>query len=108
MVSTHFPTNAVEMKKLLGGAVLAGLVFASTLGYTTEPTEEKFELKDGSTLFLRSDGTSKMVDHHGNHRAMKNGVEMELADGRLVEMKNKVIWMTYGPPGKGGVIRKTE
>lgn len=49
-----------------------------------------------------------MVDHHGNRIVMKNGVEMELADGRLVEMKNKVIWITYGPPNKGGVIRKTE
>lgn len=96
------------MKSLLGGVIFAGLSFASTLGHATERTEEKLALKDGSTLYLRSDGTSKMVDHHGNRIVMKNGVEMELADGRLVEMKNKVIWITYGPPTKGGVIRKTE
>ena len=96
------------MKRIFSALILAGMFFASTLGYATEPTEEKFELKDGSTLYLRSDGTSKMVDHHGSHMAMKDGVEMELADGRLVTMKNKVVWITYGPPTKGGVIRKTE
>jgi hypothetical protein len=96
------------MRKTIGGVIFAGLVFASNFGYASEPTEEKLELKDGSTLYLRSDGTSKMVDHHGNRMAMKDGVEMELADGRLVEMKNKVVWITYGPPTKGGVIRKTE
>ncbi len=57
-------------------------------------------LKDGSTLFLHPDGTSRMVNHHGKAMAMADGIEMESMDGDIVMMMNKKVWMKYGT-GKG-------
>jgi copper resistance protein K len=73
-----------------------------------EPSAEKLDLKDGSTLYLHPDGTSRMVDQHGKRVEMRDGVEMELADGRTVMMKNKKVWITYGPPGKGNTVQKND
>ena len=32
---------------------------------------------------------------------MADGMEMEMKDGRVILMKNKMVWMRHGPPGKG-------
>jgi copper resistance protein K len=96
------------MKKTLIAMLLSCSVGALTAAYAAEPTAEKLELKDGSTLFLHPDGTGRMVDAHGKPMSMADGVEMQLKDGRSVMMKNKKVWITYGPPGKGKTILKTE
>ena len=66
-----------------------------------EDVAEKLELKNGGTLFMHSDGTSRMVDVHGKQMEMADGMEMEMKDGRVILMKNKMVWMRHGPPGKG-------
>ncbi len=50
------------------------------------------KLKDGSLLFVNNDGTMRMVDKTGQPITMKEGVEMELADGSVVMMQNKKVW----------------
>lgn len=79
------------------------LVMLSALssGVVAEEAAEKVNLKDGSTLFIHDDGTSRMVDAHGKPMTMADGVEMETASGDLVLMMNKKVWKRYGPVGKG-------
>ena len=74
----------------------------------TEAPAEQLKLKDGSSLFVHADGTGRMVDAHGKSMRMKDGVAMQAADGRMIMMKNKMIWVTYGPPGKGITVQKTD
>lgn len=91
--------------------ILVALILACSLAisaYADEPHPEKLELKDGSTLFLHPDGTSRMVDHHGKSMSMADGVEMELADGRTIMMMNKKVWVRYGPVGKGRRALKSD
>ena len=73
-----------------------------------EAPADKYQLKDGSTLYVHPDGTMRMVDAHGKAMSMHDGEEMALADGRLIMMKNKFVWVTIGPPGKGSAIRKEQ
>ena len=49
-----------------------------------------------------------MVDAHGKPMHMRDGVAMELLDGRMIMMKNKRMWVSYGPPGNGMTVMKTE
>jgi hypothetical protein len=49
-----------------------------------------------------------MVDAHGKPVSMADGVEMKLKDGWMVMMKNKKVWISYGTPGKGKTILKTD
>jgi hypothetical protein len=50
---------------------------------------EKLDLKDGGTLFLHPDGTSRMVDAHGKKMEMADGKEMELKDCQMVLIQKK-------------------
>jgi hypothetical protein len=99
-------TKESFMKKTLIAMALACLVGSLTAVYAAEPPADKLELKDGTMLFLHPDGTGRMVDEHGKPMSMADGVEMELKDGRMVMMKNKLVWITYGPPGKGTTVLK--
>ena len=97
------------MNKTFLAFVLACSVAAGSAVWAADEAQaEKLELKDGSTLYLHPDGTSRMVDQHGKRIDMRDGVEMQLADGRKVMMKNKKIWITYGPPGKGSTVQKND
>ena len=51
-------------------------------------------------LFMRLDGTSRMVDAHGKRMEMADGAEMEFKAGRRM-MKNHQVRMRHGPAGKG-------
>lgn len=79
------------------------LVMLSALSsaVVAEEAADKVDLKDGSTLFLHDDGTSRMVDAHGKPMPMADGIEMETASGDLIIMMNKKVWKRYGPVGKG-------
>jgi hypothetical protein len=92
------------MKNAMLAIVFACSVSAAVVMAADEPAAEKLELKDGSTLYLHPDGTGRMVDEHGKTMAMRDGEEMQLADGRVMMMKNKKVWVSYGPPGKGGSV----
>ena len=83
----------------LAGSMVAG---------AHEAPAEQVKLKDGSSLFVHADGTGRMVDVHGKAMRMKDGVAMQAVDGRMIMMKNKMIWVTYGPPGKGVTVQKTD
>ena len=92
---------------------LIALLLSCSIGllnavYAAEPPAQKLELMDGSTLYLHPDGTGRMVDAHGKPMGMADGEEMKLKDGRTVMMKNKKVWVMYGPPGKGGKTLKTD
>lgn len=89
------------MKQMTIPGLLALSLGTGTFAAAEEGAAEKLDLKDGGTLFLHADGTSRMVDAHGKKMDMADGVEMELKDGRMMMMKNHKIWMRHGPPGKG-------
>lgn len=95
------------MKKALLAIALAGSLGVA-VAWADEAPAEKLELKDGSTLYVHPDGTSRMVDQHGKRMEMHDGEEMQLADGRTILMKNKKVWVSYGPPGKGGTVLKND
>ncbi len=88
------------MKKLLVATLLTGMMGTWAIANAEEAIPEKLELKDGSTLFLHPDGTSRMVDVHGKKMEMADGKEMEMKDGQMLIMQNKKIWVRYGVPGK--------
>ena len=88
--------------------VAAILVTAVVAAGAAEPATDRYELKDGSMLYVRPDGTMNMVDGQGKPLSMKDGVEMELKDGNLLMMKNRRVWIQVGPPGKGFQYLRTE
>lgn len=96
------------MRNVLIAMILSCSVAALTAVQATEPARERLDLMDGATLYLYPDGVGRMVDAHGKPMSMADGVEMQTTDGRTVMMKNKKVWITYGPPGKGKTILKTE
>lgn len=82
------------------------LVTAVVAAGAAEPATDRYELKDGSMLYVRPDGTMSMVDGQGKPLSMKDDIEMELKDGRMLMMKNRRVWVQIGPPGKGfGYLR---
>ena len=89
------------MKRMIAASIFALSLGAGTLATADDAVAEKLELKDGGTLFMHNDGTSRMVDAHGRKMDMTDGEEMELKDGRMVMMKNHKVWMRHGAPGKG-------
>ncbi|MBK8637017.1 MAG: CopK family periplasmic copper-binding protein [Chromatiaceae bacterium] len=91
--------------KSLMAVALTTALFAAI---AAEPPADRYELKDGSTLYVHPDGTMRMIDAHGKPLSMKDGVEMDLKDGRTLLMKNRRIWIQVGPPGKGFQYQRTE
>lgn len=96
------------MRNTLIAMILSCSVASLAAVQAAEPTAEKVELMDGATLYLHPDGTGRMVDAHGKPMSMADGVEMQTKDGRTVMMKNKKVWITYGPPGKGKTLLKAD
>lgn len=81
--------------------VAVALMIAVFAANAAEPAADRYELKDGTTLYVHPDGTMRMIDVHGKPLAMSDGVEMALKDGNTLMMKNKRVWIQVGPPGKG-------
>ena len=98
----------MNMRKTVCALAICGAVGFMTPAVAEEPPAQTIELKDGSTLYLHPDGTSRMIDQHGKPMKMSDGKQMETADGRIIMMKNKRVWVSYGPPGKGGVVQKID
>lgn len=82
----------------LVAVVLSTAMFAAL---AAEPAVDRYELKDGTTLYVEADGSMRMIDPHGKPMSMSDGVAMELKDGRTIMMKNRRVWIQVGPPGKG-------
>ena len=92
-------------RNTLIAAILATVAHSAS---AAEPAVDRYELKDGSILYVRPDGTMNMVDPHGKPMSMGDGVEMELNDGNILMMKNRRVWIRIGPPGKGYRYLHTE
>ncbi|KDP87246.1 copper resistance protein CopK [Cupriavidus sp. SK-3] len=71
-----------------GASTLAFSVFAA------DPSrlEQKFELKDGSTLYIFKDGKMGMEDKLGRPASMKEGLIMETKDGQKIMMQGNEVW----------------
>lgn len=67
------------------------LLIAACAGTPPQPAQH-VRLKDGSHLFIQKDGTMRMTDPAGAPKGMKDGVEMETADGAVLVMKNFRMW----------------
>jgi hypothetical protein len=94
----------LQRKKLLAAILATAAVAAGA----AEPAMDRYELKDGSMLYVRPDGTMRMVDPQGKPMSMSDGVEMELKDGNMLMMKNRRVWVRVGPPGKGLQVPRTD
>lgn len=90
------------MRAILLGVAIGVLAPA----FADESPAEMVKLKDGTTLYVQPDGSSRMVDQQGKPMTMADGVEMETADGRKIMMMNKHVWVRVGPPGKESTILK--
>ncbi|MFZ1574088.1 MAG: CopK family periplasmic copper-binding protein [Chromatiaceae bacterium] len=88
--------------------VTAILVAVALSEGAAEPATDRYELKDGSMLYVRPDGTMPMVDAQGKPMRMADNVEMELKEGNMLMMKNRHVWIQVGPPGKGFQYLRTE
>jgi hypothetical protein len=98
----------MTIRKIVSVLAICGAVGFMTSAIAEEPLAQKIQLKDGSTLYLHPDGTGRMIDQHGKPMRMSDGKQMETVDGRVIIMENKRIWVSYGPPGKGGVMQKID
>lgn len=98
----------IFMRKLIFATVIACSMGALSTIYADEPSAEKFDLKNGGTLFLHPDGTSRMVDAHGKKIEMGDGKEMDLKDGQTILMQNKKVWVRIGSPGSGQQILRND
>ena len=71
------------LKKL---AVMATLLAAATTTFAVDAANvaKKFELLDGSTLYVFKDGKMAKEDRYGRAAYLKQGEVLELADGRKI------------------------
>ena len=95
------------MKSLVMAITMACAVTALATVHAEE-VAEKLELKSGGTLFLHPNGTGRMVDAHGKSVSMSSGEEMALIDGRIVMMKNNMVWVRFGSPGDGHEVLRND
>lgn len=98
----------MHMKKVMSAVAISAAMGFMMPAVAEEPPAETVQLKDGSTLYLHPNGTGRMVDRHGKPMNMADGMQMEATDGRIIMMKNKHVWVQYGPPGKGTAIKKID
>ncbi len=71
--------------------VTAILVAVALSEGAAEPATDRYELKDGSMLYVRPDGTMHMADSQGKPMRMADNVEMELKEGNMLMMKNRHV-----------------
>lgn len=79
------------LKRVLLAASTSMLAF-STFAADPSQVEKKFELKDGSTVYVFKDGKMGMEDKFGRSAAMKDGMIMETKDGQKIMMKGNEVW----------------
>ncbi|MDV3238660.1 MAG: CopK family periplasmic copper-binding protein [Gammaproteobacteria bacterium] len=78
------------MKTLLSTLLVFSLLGAPALA--SDGAAEQVRLKDGSTLYVNEAGEMRMIDGRGNKMSMRDGVPMETEDGRVIMMKNNMLW----------------
>jgi len=92
---TAAPTTHEEkatMMKQLTMLAAASMLSLSAFAIDHAKVEQKFELKDGSTVYVLKDGKMAMENKHGQPLSMKDGHIMETKDGQKVMMKGNEFW----------------
>lgn len=69
-------------------AILAAMISMATTAFAVDEAQvaQKFELKDGSTVYIFKDGRMGMEDRLGRKVGMKAGHVMETKDGKKIMM----------------------
>lgn len=98
----------LNMRETVCALAICGAMGFITPAMAEEPMAQTIQLKDGSTLYVHPDGTGRMIDQHGKPMSMSDGTEMETKDGQIIMMENKRVWVSYGPPSKGGKTQKID
>ncbi len=83
-----YDTHPMEIKMLKNLAIVAALIAAATTTFAADLADvaRKFELKDGSTVYVFKDGKMSMEDRLGRTVGMKPGYVMETKDGQKIIM----------------------
>ena len=77
---------------------LAGCAFAGPWP-SEHQNQQRYTLKDGSTLVVDADGLMRMFDVYGKPLYMKGGVAMEWKDGTIIAMREDILWRTLRTRG---------
>ena len=90
------------MKTTLAFAAAASLAMAAcatTGSVSPDATSQRYVLKNGDVLLVDANGGMRMFDVSGYRVMMKDGTPMELNDGRVVVMKENVVWKSLRTRG---------
>ncbi len=79
------------MRTAIASAFFALGIVATPLAIAQDDTKE-IALKDGTTLQIYKDGKMSMRDARGRVHSMKEGVQMETSDGKVIVMRGNEIW----------------
>jgi hypothetical protein len=73
----------------MGKLPLIILLISTITACSAEMMTEPIRLKEGPYLYIRDDGTMRVVSENNKLISIKDGAELELVDGQLITMKNK-------------------
>lgn len=109
-VTTDAPIAGHGLLLATGGGMMEGGAMGGS-GGSTQPMNEgmshdspssnavasggdtgPIKLKDGSMLYTNDSGNMRMIGNDGKRIEMKDGVTMETEDGRVIMMKNHILW----------------
>ncbi len=76
-------------------AVIAVLAVAGCATSGAFGPSQRYELKDGNTLYVDADSRMRMFAPNGDRVYMKDGVPMEIKDGTVIVMKENAVWKSY-------------
>jgi len=94
-MKTTLALVAVAALALAGCAVTSGSAAPAQ-------TSQRYVLENGDILLVDADGGMRMFDATGGRVMMKDGVAMQLADGRVIVMKENVVWKSLRTRGSMG------
>jgi hypothetical protein len=75
-----------------GAVAIATLAGQARAAKPDAPAPGTYALKDGTTLVVASNGWMRMFTAEGSRVNMKDGVNMETREGRLIVMKEDLNW----------------
>lgn len=78
------------LKKIIVAAATATLAMSALAA--TDQSPKSYQLKDGATVHVFSDGKMGMEDKYGRAFMMQEGHAMETVDGQKIVMKGSEVW----------------
>jgi hypothetical protein len=79
------------LKKIILATATATLAMSAFAAADQTP-QKAYQLKDGSTVYVFSDGKMGMEDKYGRAFMMREGHAMETVDGQKIVMKGSEVW----------------